>query len=238
MPSLLPQRLSHQIALAVSLLFALTVLLYTAYTVYEQSAMGEQAIVRQGAVLARGVAAMSAGTMLNDSVKLEAILAQVASDKDLRSLHVVDPKGLVIAGVRKAAAGGPALDKLLNQVFTPPANGVLQAPVAHGLVIWQQIAGQSGWIRLEVGFDGLAEIRSHIWQDSLIAAVLAIVLAVSVLLLLLARPMRVLTRASEFAAGLDVRRGEVLPDYRGNQEISGLVAALNQIGRASCRERV
>ena len=232
MPSLLPQRLSHQIALAVSLLFALTVLLYTAYTVYEQSAMGEQAIVRQGAVLARGVAAMSAGTMLNDSVKLEAILAQVASDKDLRSLHVVDPKGLVIAGVRKAAAGGPVIDKLLNQVFTPPANGVLQAPVAHGLVLWQQIAGQSGWIRLEVGFDGLAEIRSHIWQDSLIAAVLAIVLAVSVLLLLLARPMRVLTRASEFAAGLDVRRGEVLPDYRGNQEISGLVAALN---RASVR---
>jgi PAS domain S-box-containing protein len=220
MPFLLPQRLSHQIALVVSLLFALTVLLYTGYTVNEQSQMGEQMIVHQGQALARGVAAMASGQGLEDSSRLEETLVQVASHPEVRALHVLKSDGSVVAGTSKSTA------------FVVPASGALQEAALNGAVLWQPIANQLAWVRLEVGFDGVAATRVHIWQDSLIAAVLAIILAIAVLLYLLARPMRVLTRAAEFAAGLDVRRGEVLPDYRGNQEISGLVAALN---RASVR---
>ena len=45
MHRLIPRRFSHQVALVVSLLFALTVVLYTAHTVREQSATGEQMLL-------------------------------------------------------------------------------------------------------------------------------------------------------------------------------------------------
>ena len=233
MPAFFPQRLSHQIALVISLLFALTVLLYTAYTVYEQSEIRENMIVHQGEALARGLAESAATHPQENEVTLGNTLLLIAHHPEVRSIYLLNVDGTRRAGVRKAENGQIFSDKNNDQqVFALPANSRLQETNARSIVLWQPLTGEAGWVRLELGLDGLAEASRHMWEDSLIAALLAIVIAVALLLFLLARPMRVLARAAEFAAGLDVRRGEVLPDYRGNREISGLVTALN---RASVR---
>ena len=229
---LLPRRLSHQLALAISLLFALTVVCYTAYTVYEQSEIRESMIVGHGEALARGLVKIAASNGQTDGVALGNSLGLVASHPDIRSVHVLNADGTLRAGVRKAADGQLFSEKSDARNFSPPVNGQLKEIGVEAIALWQPLADQAGWVRLEIGLGGLAEAHRHMWEDSLIAALLAIVLSVVMLLLLLARPMRVLAQAAEFAAGLDLRRGEVLPDYRGNQEISSLVTALN---RASVR---
>ena len=68
--------------------------------------------------------------------------------------------------------------------------------------------------------------------NNLLVGILFIAISVGLLLFLLAHPMRVLKGAAEFAASLDTRRGELLPESHGAQEISGLVQAIN---RASVR---
>ena len=232
MPSILPQRLSYQIALAVSLLFALIVMLYTAYTVHQQSVLGETMLVHQGEALARGVAVMAADRAASDRAGLEGVLVELVSDKEVTALHVLNEDGKLRAGVRKASDGQIFAERSDARTAAPPVDGhFLQhytAGMSEVLAIWKPLVGQSGWVRLEISLAGLHETRRHMWQDSMVAAALAILLAVTVLLLLLARPLRVLAQAAEFAAGLDLRRGELLPDYRGNTEISGLVVALNR----------
>jgi PAS domain S-box-containing protein len=234
--SIFPRRLSHQIALAVSLLFALIVVGYTAYTVEEQSGFGESMLLHQGEALARGVAVMAAGRAITDRAGLEEVLAELASDPEVAALHVLNDEGKLLAGVRKAGDGQVFAEKSDTRLSAPPTDGRWLQRSSSGasevLAIWKPLIGQSGWVRLEVSFAGLHETRRHMWEDSMVAAGLAIVLAVTLLLLLLARPLRVLARAADFAAALDQRRGEALPDYSGNTEISGLVAALN---RASLR---
>ncbi len=80
---ILPRRLSHQIALAVSVLFALTVLFYTAYTVHEQSEEAEKLVTAQTRVLARAVAGGVSQRMLREDYRgLNAILLEIVGDSD------------------------------------------------------------------------------------------------------------------------------------------------------------
>ena len=232
----LPRKLSHQIALAVSVLFSLTVLFFTAYTVHEQGQNAERLIGAQSEVLAGSVAQSALWLVDRQDVEhLRQMLEQVAGNPDVRSLHVTDPAGRTLAGVRKEGGDRVTADASAP-VFALPAAGQKSSRAVAGdsLVAWQAIAGDRplGWVRVEVSLARLQEMRAHLWADSLIAGVLAIIVAVAALLLLLARPMRVLHRATDFAAHLDQRRGELLREYRGNVEMSELVAALN---RASVR---
>jgi len=230
----LPNRFSHQIAFAVSLLFALSVGTYTLYTVFEQTRNAEQLIVSQSEVLTRSVAAMLTSDVLRaDKRQLEPVLAQIASYQEARSVHVLDSGGRLLAGVRKDAAG-QVFGEISNAGFALPAAGALRQVEADSLLLWQAVGSGEpvAWVRLEVSLAHLDEMRRHIWLDSLVTGGLAILLAVAALLYLLSRPMRVLNEAARFAARLDVNRGELLPEFRGNQEFSALVAALN---RASVR---
>ncbi|WP_153130382.1 response regulator [Dechloromonas hortensis] len=230
---LIPRRLSHQIVLVAALLLAATFLGYGAYSVREQSGEAEQRLLSQSDVLARGIAEMLDSDVLRDDRRaLGRLLAQIAAYPEARSIHLVDREGRLIAGVRKDGAGVIFDDVPTTAFVLPSVAGPEWA--AHELVVWQGRPGsESGiWVRMAISLERLEQMRQRIWQDSLIAGLLAISGAMALLLYLLARPMRVLAEASRFAAALDVRRGGQLPEYRGNQEISGLVDALN---RASVR---
>ena len=226
---LIPRRLSHQIALVAALLLAATFLGYGAYSVRQQSGEAAQRLLSQSEVLARGIAEMLDSDLLRDDRRtLGRLLAQIAAYPEARSIHLVDREGRLLAGVRKDGAG-IVFDDVPTTAFAPPP---VAGPewAAHELVVWQERPGsESGiWIRMAIGLERLEQMRQRIWQDSLIAGLLAISGAMALLLYLLARPMRVLAGASRFAAALDVRRGGQLPEYRGNQEISALVDSLNR----------
>lgn len=230
MHALLPRSFSHQIALVVSLLFALTVALYTAYTVLEQGELGEQTLVSQSDALATSVANIAAADLSRAPPgELVRWLIPIAAYPDIQAIHVLDPQGHRLAGVYKAMDGKVLADLSIKAFTVPAAAG--HEKTAQQILFWQPLPGDAspGWIRMEVGLARLEAQRSHIWRDSMVAGVLAIVAAVSLLLLLLSRSMGVLASAAGFAARLDVDRGEQLPPFNGNQEIGSLVASLNRV---------
>jgi PAS domain S-box-containing protein len=225
----LPRRFNHQIVLLVAGLFTLTLIAYSAYTVDEQSENAEKLLISQTQVLVRSVAEILVNRSISDERDLlTRLLGQVASYPDAQALHVLDQEGRVIVGVRKDPMGQVFDDVPMAPFELPKAAG--NALSQQQILVWEALpAGSSAaWVRMTVGLEHLQAMREHIWLDSLKACFLAVGISIALLLVLLARPMRVLAMASRFAAGLDSRRGEQLPEFKGNQEISALVASLNR----------
>ena len=250
---LLPRRLSSQLALIVSLLFALTVFVYTWYMVDEQSSWAESTMTAQTQSLAKSVAGASVAYLLSpDHAGIEALLLQSADYSGIRLISVADASGKVLSQVRKDARGMlfadiasaslsvPPLEQASAAVLTRQADSLLgkfrdRHERYNGyLLLWQPISsgGHLGWVRMEVSLEPLVEARKHIWADSIVTAVAVILISTALLLVFLGGPMRVLRNATSFAASLDTLRGEQLPSYHGNIEIHELIEALN---RASSR---
>ncbi len=237
----MPRRLSSQLVFIVSLLFAMTVFVYTRYTAWEQSSLAEATVTAQTQALAKTVAGASAGYLLTaDYVGVEALLLQLAGYPEISLISVTDQRGKVLSQIRKDERGSPFADFAVVPLSVPS----LAQPVVdlgagettvHGisgsrrLVFWQPISsgGHVGWVRMEVALDQLAEAGRRIWVDSIVAAFAAILISTALLLIFLGRPMRELRGATRFAAGLDTLRGQQLPAYRGNIEIQQLIEALN-----------
>ncbi|HJW02280.1 MAG TPA: ATP-binding protein [Azospira sp.] len=236
---LLPYRLSSQIALLVSVLFMLTVFAFTAYTVHEQTRLAEESIARPSQALAQNIAFTAAGDLLRqDEAALEYFLLRAAEHPDILTLAVTDRAGKVLAAVHKDAQSGGSARYGLRQLM-PPVAVIPHATVAdegggRRLFLWQPVQNGEllGWLRMEVGLGLLAEAERHLWENSIVTAIIAIFGSTALLLLFLARPLHALRRATDFAARLDSQRGQQLPAFRGNLEIRSLVEALN---RASLR---
>ncbi|MCX8146364.1 MAG: ATP-binding protein [Azovibrio sp.] len=243
MPSLplpWPRHLRTQLALLVAGLFAVLVCIYTWRAAVEQVALAREVILSQTQVLARTVAATLLDRLdAEDPAAVADLLRQSAGYREIVSLALVAPDGRVLSQVRKNAQNEAFVD-MARAPLQPPARSLGEATLERAApdalleILWLPLerAGLQGWLRIEVSLARLAQLRNHIWRDSLLTAGIAVLLAGAFLLLVLRRPMAVLSEAADFAFRLDQRRGETLPDYRGNAEIGALVEALN---RASVR---
>lgn len=217
-----PNRLSAQIALLVSLLFMATVFGYTWYTAGEQAEMARQATLEQSRAMARDLSRLL--DALPPDMDGAALLSRGVQSPELLSLTLVGADGRVRTGAWSRGQT-PA------QVTPPPGRGSWEEDRGNTLVLWQPLDAGGGWLRLEVSLARVAALQAHIWRDSVVAALAALVGSNGLLFLFLARPLQALDRATEFAARLETRRGDRLPDYRGNVEIQRLVATLNRVSR-------
>lgn len=231
---LLHARLSHQIALAVALLLTLALLAHSFYTEHERLGSVERRLTRQTQALASGLAGVLQDIrQRSDADQLQTLLTKLARYPEVRAIHVLGSGG-VLAGVRLDSEQNLLADRRLSINEVLPTQRTTYLDLVNGLVVWEPVDGVVPplWVRVETIPDRLAEISRIVWLNTLVTGPLFIALSVGLLIFLLSRPMRVLKRASDFAAALDTRRGELLPEFNGTQEISGLVAAIN---RASSR---
>jgi len=231
MAAFLPRRLRHQIILLVAPVMALAILGYGAYTVDEQGEGVEALIARQAEAQAQSVAQglLYAGEGA-DRGAVRSLLTQGVFFPDLQAVSYVDDHGQVLDTVRKGAEGSIYAENAKGPLVPPAVRRALHGEEAGGLVVWQPVGSgpRGGWVRLEVSLERVRQVEAHIWKDSLITGSLAVVAVTALLFLLLARPFRVLSTATDFAAHLDRRRGEQLPAYGGNEEVAELIKALNQ----------
>jgi len=228
---LLPRRLRHQIILLMAGLMALTVFGYGAYTVHEQGQQVEGLIEVQSLALAENIAQsiLYLGEA-PDAAALRGGLTRGVVFPDVAALYYVDHRGAVLHAVRKGANGTVLVDVPTARYAVPATRQPHREMRDGSMVIWQPVEAQPAghWLRLELSLARVHATEEHIWLDSAITGGGAILTVTLVLLLVLARPLRVLSVATDFAARLDQRQGEQLPPYRGNREVEELVGALNQ----------
>ncbi|MBW7903399.1 MAG: response regulator [Rhodocyclaceae bacterium] len=223
---MLPRRLSVQIALLVAALCLLTVFAHAWINDREQARISEQGLRRQLGAYAQGLAAaVAVPAARGDLAAVETILRAAADYPTLLGLALLDGNGRVLARVvRGDAAAAPAAER--EPVPDPPQP--LQRQTDGELTALQPLAGQAaGWLRVTASLSALGEARRESWLGSAVTAVAAVVVSTALLMLFLGRTMRTLHQVSAFAGRLDAVRGETLPEFRGNEEIRQLVAALN-----------
>ncbi|MBI2305809.1 MAG: response regulator [Rhodocyclales bacterium] len=242
---ILPRRLSVQIALLVSLLFLFTVFAHAWISAREQARLSEQGAQRQLAALSRSLAgAVGEPLARGDAPAIERILLLTADYPSLLSLAVLDPAGRVLARVTRNGGEPPYADLAGGREPVPEqamettlqaAAGSQQgfvfpgAAVAGDLTVLQPVTqgATTGWVRVTASLSALAETRREQWLNSVVLALAGVIVSTTLLMLFLGRTMRTLRQASNFAGHLDTLRGETLPEFHGNEEISQLVAALN-----------
>ncbi|MDP2794501.1 MAG: response regulator [Sulfurisoma sp.] len=237
--------LHWQIAWLVSVVMVLFSLGYGTYTAIEQSEVLRDSFERQMRAVAEGLAAASADALVRDDLaSLEVLALRAAAYPGIRRLDVVDPAGKRLTTVIADGKGEPAV-RFEGGLVEPPdsphppigyrvqqsdhVDRFLPGMIEGEGLLWVQIRiGEPiGWVRLELSIDEIHDAIAHVWEDSVVAAILGLGFGVGILLLFLYRPVRALEETAHFAARMDRLSGEQMPVWQGTAEVRILGEALN-----------
>lgn len=229
-----PRRLHAQSAVLGTLLFAGVIGAYTWRMINDLSEIGTVALEGQARALADNVASASAGAIVARRYsEIEELLLRSTQFPDVLRIQVADPSGRVLSDVTRRGAEAPQ-PRFDTPHLNPPAEARPQREsAADRLVIWQPIEAGApiGWVRVEYGLRLISEARDEFLYDGLITGLIAIAASIALFILFLRRPMRAITRATEFASRLDERRGTPYAADRGAYEVERLGEALDRTSR-------
>lgn len=242
----LPRRLRHQLALLTAFVLLITIAVYACYSANEQSLFAQNGAELEMAALAENIALTGTDFILiKDFVGIEGLLVRTAGLRNILRLRITDAQGKLLSDVARKPGGKPevrfgsrtldvpsAVNAAAHIDYNTPDRGwryQLGLGDPGQMVVWHPIFSGTllGWVVVDYDLTTTAEIRKHIWSDSLSAGAIAIIASILLLLLFLKRPMGALQSATDFAARLDVSRGGQLPVFRGTAEIESLDIALN-----------
>ncbi|MFM9916942.1 MAG: sensor histidine kinase [Rhizobacter sp.] len=232
---LLPQRLGRRLQLIVSLGLGLSVSLFGAWTIHEQSALALGSIETEAAALARNIALSSENPILTDQLDvIETLLMRAADFPQLLEVRITDAQGESLGHVVRSLGGTPRV------VFDPPGIRIGLPPQAsprstheasgNRVVAWHPIVAGTllGWVRLERSTEALGAMRQRIWLGTIIAGLLAAASSAALLGWLLRSPVRSIGRSKDFAVGLARIDGQQIDSLEGSVETRELGVALNQ----------
>jgi PAS domain S-box-containing protein len=233
--SLWPRRLHLQLIAMVSALLVLALSLLGGYTANEQAQLERLAAEEHVSTVARNVAVASANLILIDSLDgLEELALRSADVGETRSLMVLGRNGDVLARVLRSP-GQPVRviydTRAPDGVVPPPGAPAPSRVFKDGLIeAWHPVVvGELiGWVRVEHDTRALAADRWRIWRNTLVVAVVAVLVCVALLTAFLRRPMRSLARARNFAHSMVQLRDGLLPVESGPVEIVELRESLNE----------
>jgi len=205
-------------------------LLYGSFQVNVQSDKLIQQKHREVDALVRNIAASSMFFLVEeDYVALENLLQKSTGFPDINSIIVTDPTGTIVAEVARKD-GEVAIvysgRKIDLPVLVEPGDLIDD----KGFNSWSPIlfAGEMrGWAFVTADLDFVRQQQSEIWQQTVVAGTIIFFLGFFAIQLFLARKMKALGVATEFAQGLSVNRGKELPITMGTLELNRLVESLN-----------
>ena len=243
-----PRRLHLQLIAMVSALLVLALSLLGGYTVHEQGRLQQRAAEAHAANLARNVAVASTSLIITDSLDgLEELAIHSAEVGDTLSLMVLGGNSDVLAHVRRPHGQAPQVvhdHRLPEGVRVPAAAGVAPGPVLvqhEGYIeAWHPVmaAGPIGWVRVEHDTRASAQDRVRIWRNTLVVAVVAVLVCVTLLSAFLRRPMRSLATARRFARQIVDAKGALLPPESGPLEVTELRDSLNEASMLMCQQMI
>ena len=244
----LPRQLRHQLTWLSSLVLLITIAVYAGYSADEQAQFAQKRAELAVVALAKNIAVTSADAIiLKNFAEMESLLVRMVGQPNIVGVLITDEQGRLLSHVVKKMGGKPEVRFGSRTIDTPaaanaatridyskPASGwryhlglgdpgrmVVRQPIFSGTLL--------GWVVVDFDLAFTAEIRKHIWSDSLATGAIALIANLLLLLLFLKRPMGVLQTATNFAARLDESRGAQLPVFHGTSEIESLTTALNRV---------
>ncbi len=241
---LLPRQLTVQLAVLTALMLVIAISGFTLYTTLQQSRREEASLLRTMETQLQNLAISSAGFLLNrDYSATERLLLLSALHPDIRALRVIGRNNQVITQVLHTPGKEPEATfdfltlapsrdtrPIWLDAHGQPQDGHQFTWNAQRLVLWRSLDeyGYDGALQLEADTTTLKNGLRDIIRDGILAVLLSCSISVFLVIGLLHRPVRVVREAARFAGELTCKLGEQMPEYRGANEISALVNALNE----------
>ena len=227
------RRLYVQLTLLGAITLSLSIFLFAWKTVNEQSQFAFDAIKSQAETLATHIASASGNYIISEDFgALEQLLLQSAAYREVLAIRVSDKSGVIFGNVQRDNSGvpQPAYDQLtLNHPDTIETHIEINNNV---LTVWVPIEDASlGWMRLDYSLSAIEIVQRNIWKNGIGTALAAILLSISILILLLRRPMRSISKATNFARELYKNHGQMINVEKSTYEIEQLEYALNFAAR-------
>ncbi|MDH5407425.1 MAG: cell wall metabolism sensor histidine kinase WalK [Gammaproteobacteria bacterium] len=220
-----------QLAFLTTIALTFSILLYGWNSAHKQSKFIAASIEQSATTLAQNIGANSVEHLItSDLSSLETLLLGSVRFPGVKRIIVTDIKGLPYSHVTQENDGEARVQFDVKQLNVPVIDkSVTELKTDHMEVLYPVISNTLiGWIYIESSLHPVAQLQADIWRDSTFAAILASIIASSILLFYLRHPMKALEQATTFADQLHLHRGKVLPVYEGTEEISRLGCALNR----------
>jgi two-component system sensor histidine kinase/response regulator len=228
---ILPRRLDRQVMLVVSLLLGLVLPFFAVHEADENTARLVRSVTLQARALAENVAVTSVEHIVTqDFASTEQLLLRSARFPGVLDIQVTNVKGRVVGDVVVKPGGEPKLRYKLNPLSPPGATSSYLQQRDGRLVIWEPVVGAYpvGWVRLNYSLAESKRISREYLYDYLIDGTIMAVLLITLILLVMRQPLRMLRDAATFAARLKDKSGVKIPVDRRSVEIEQLGMALNE----------
>lgn len=227
------RRLYVQLTLLGAVTLSLSIFLFAWKTVNEQSEFAFDSIKSQAETLATNIATASGNYIVSEDFgALEQLLIQSAAYREVLAIRVGDKNGVVFGNVQRDNNGIP--QPVYEQLMLKHPDTVETKVLVDNnvLVIWVPIENANlGWMQLDYSLATIEAVQKNIWQNGVGTALISILLSVGILVLLLRRPMRSISKATEFARELYKTRGQIMNVEKSTYEIEQLEHTLNFAAR-------
>ncbi|MGD8742176.1 MAG: ATP-binding protein [Granulosicoccaceae bacterium] len=222
------RRLYSQLILLSAVVVAISVFLFTSYTVHEQSTTAREAVTTQSTTLTRNLGNAVGNYIITENLGvIEELIVQAAAYREVMEIHVTDERGVVLSHVRRTGEQVKVQFDALSMSL-PDTDEIRVDDFESYIVVWFPIEhGSIGWVRLSYSLATVERLVGHIIQNGFLVGFLTFLLSVFLLLIVLRRPIRAIEKATLFASRLYRSNGETMAIERSTHEVEQLEYALN-----------
>lgn len=228
---MVPQRLDRQVMLLVTLLLCLVIPFFALHEARENAERVVDSATLQAKALAENIAVTSVAHIVTyDFASSEQLLLRSARFPGVLEIRVADRNGRMISDVYNSPGSEPQPRYQLEQLEPPAEPRSQQTEAAGVLTIWEPIIGANlvGWVQLTYSLAEAESIAREYLYDYMLDGAIMTLMLMTLILLVMRRPLRLLREAATFATGLKNKRGEQMEINSHAIEIEQLGQALNE----------
>jgi PAS domain S-box-containing protein len=218
-------------AMLVGALVAGSIAVFSFHAVQQESNRATAAMTSQALAHAENIARPSVDFIFaRDFASLETLLLRAARFPAVTHIQVCDVAGRLYGDVVEDAHAKPVARFGQPDLSPPLTNKADISVTGQELVVWYPIRSGNlalGWVRATHSLADIASTRDRIWMEHVMEGGAAVAVALLLLAIFLRRPLRTVSRYTQFADQLNEARGQQVQVDEGSLELKKLGSALN-----------
>ncbi len=229
--SLIPRQFGTQLATIFAAITSLTIAFVTLKGVEEQTTTLTTELYHQTQAIAENLAIASAQFLVvRDYTSIENMLTRAAKFPTVTLIEVIDVEGSIVGSVEKDHQGTIRARYGVAPPSPPKTNYPTTRAHKEGVVVWYPItlAQHIGWVKVSQSNSLVDEMKGEIWSKNIHNGAVILLILFILVVALLRRPSRSLSRYTAFADRLNERFGEQLEVDESSLEFKRLGIALNR----------
>lgn len=224
------RRLRTQVTIVFLILTITTIIVFTLHTAFNESKRTTKNVLQQAEALADNLASAGGNYLLSrDYVSIENMLMQISHFPGVSEIQIIDEQGKPIGDIYRTETGETELRYGQPALQHPESGNNLQMFEGDKMLVWRpvEIGHVIGWVRVVYDLGFIQDIRWRILQNSIILSLLLILTTVTLLIMVLRRPLNAIEQYTNFANRLDAEQGQQISVDKCSVELEKLGSALN-----------